>query len=200
MVRSVTGVILAGGSSRRMGTDKSFLDLGGRAVVEWVVGVFEKAFGRVMIITNEPEKYARFGIETRPDVVPDIGTLGGIHAGLFYLEDRAAFFAGSDMPFIEEKLVEHVARVRGDFDAAVPYVKGEYEPLLSVYGKGCLGAVEKKIAAGRRRAVSFFSDINVRLVNQDEVKSLDPKLLSFFNINTPADYRRAQRIAEEWDR
>ncbi len=197
MEGSVTGVILAGGSSRRMGTDKSFLEVGGKALIERVIDVFGSVFSRTIIVTNEPEKYARFGLETRRDVMPGIGTLGGIHAGLFYLVDNAAFFAASDMPFIKRELIEYLVAARGDSDAAVPYFNGYYEPLFAAYSKRCLAAVQKRISSGTQQAISFLNDVNVRLVGEEELLAVDRELLSFFNINTPQDYERAKLIARE---
>jgi molybdopterin-guanine dinucleotide biosynthesis protein A len=183
-----------------MGTDKSFLELGGKALIERVIDVFGSAFSRTIIVTNEPEKYSRFGLEIKRDVVPGVGTLGGIHAGLFYLEDNAAFFAASDMPFIKRELIEYLVAARQDSDAAVPYFNGYYEPLFAVYSKRCLGAVQKRINSGTQQAISFLKDVNVRLVGQEEILAVDGELLSFFNINTPQDYERAKLIAVEKDR
>jgi molybdopterin-guanine dinucleotide biosynthesis protein A len=197
MSGSVTGMILAGGSSRRMGTDKSFLDLGGKPVVERTIEILTGSFDRVLIITNDPDKYARFGLPMRPDIIPGIGVLAGIHAGLSYLKDGAAFFAASDMPFIRPALVEYLVGAFEDTDAVVPYFRGEYEPLLALYSKKCLSAVEKSINARKRRAISFLSNVRVRLVREGELIGVDPDLISFFNINTPEDYERAKRIAEE---
>ena len=92
MPHEITGVILAGGSSHRMGTDKSFLDLGGEPVIAHVIKVMTAAFPRVLLVTNDPDKYARFGLPMTPDIIPGIGTLGGIHAGLSSLKGRRRFF------------------------------------------------------------------------------------------------------------
>lgn len=105
MIESITGVVLAGGASRRMGADKSFLDLGGKPIVRHVIDTLTQLFSRVIIITNDREKYARFGMPTLADIIPGVGTLGGIHAGLHYLRDRAGFFVTSDMPFIKPAVI-----------------------------------------------------------------------------------------------
>jgi len=74
----------------------------------------------VFIITNDPEKYARFGVPTLPDVILGIGTLGGIHAGLHYLKDRADFFVASDIPFIQSAVIDYLIGSFPDIDAVVP--------------------------------------------------------------------------------
>ncbi len=192
----MTGIILAGGSSHRMGTDKSFLDLGGTPVIGHVVKVMTGAFARVLMITNDPDKYARFGLPMKADIISGIGTLGGIHAGLTYIEDDAAFFAASDMPFIRPALIDYLVAAFHDTQAVVPYLNGEYEPLLAIYAKSCLSAVEKTIASRKRRAVGFLSNVRVRIIRNDEFSTVDPDRISIFNINTPDDYERAKRIVE----
>jgi molybdopterin-guanine dinucleotide biosynthesis protein A len=197
MAISITGVILAGGASHRMGTDKSFLDLGGIPVIGHVIKILSMTFGRVLIITNDPDKYARFGLPTRPDIIPGLGVLGGIHAALSHITDDAAFVAASDMPFIKPAVVDHLIGAFQDTDAVVPYLAGEYEPLLAVYSKGCLPAVERTIANHKRRAVDLLPAVRMRAIREDELAAIDPDLVSIFNINTPEDYERAKRIIEE---
>jgi molybdopterin-guanine dinucleotide biosynthesis protein A len=197
MQDSVTGVILAGGSSNRMGTDKSFLDLGGKPIVRRVIDILTESFSRVFIITNDPDRYARFGLPTMPDVITGIGTLGGIHAGLYYLGNNAAFFAASDMPFIRPAVIDYLVAAFHDTDAVVPCLTGKYEPLLAVYSKKCLVAVEKTLSDNKRRPVEFLAGVRTRTVLEDELYPIDPGLISTFNINTPEDYVKAQLIVEE---
>lgn len=199
MPHKITGMILAGGISRRMGTDKSFLDLGGEPVIAHVIQAVTAAFPRVLLITNDPDKYARFGLPMTPDIIPGIGTLGGIHAGLSSLTSGAAFMTASDMPFIRREVMDYLVGAFNDTDAVVPYLRGEYEPLLAVYSKRCLPAIEKTIASRKRRAVDFLKSVRLRTVLDDEFRSVDPGLVSIFNINTPADYARANLIARELD-
>ncbi|MBN2224750.1 MAG: molybdenum cofactor guanylyltransferase [Deltaproteobacteria bacterium] len=200
MTHPKTGIILAGGSSHRMGTDKSFLDLGGVPIIGHVIRVMTSAFPRVLIITNDPDKYARFGLPMKADIISGIGTLGGIHSGLTYLKDSAALFVASDMPFIRPALIDYLVSAFHDTDAVVPYLNGEYEPLLAIYARGCLPAVEKTIASRKRRVVDFLSGIRLRTIRNDEFSLVDPDYLSIFNINTPEDYERAKRIVEVRDR
>jgi molybdenum cofactor guanylyltransferase len=200
MPSTITGIILAGGSSHRMGTDKSLLDLGGKPVIAHVINVMTSAFPRVVLVTNDPDKYARFGLPMTPDIIPNIGTLGGIHAGLSYLKKGAAFFTASDMPFIRRELIDYLVGAFHNTDAVVPYVNGEYEPLLAVYAKRCLSAVEKTIASRKRRAVDFLSNVRLTTIRDDEFHSVDPDFVSIFNINMPEDYIRAQQFVKEQGR
>jgi molybdopterin-guanine dinucleotide biosynthesis protein A len=199
MRKSITGVILAGGASRRMGADKSFLDLGGRPIITHVIDALTERFSRVIIITNDPDKYARFGLPLFPDVIPGIGTLGGIHAGLSHIHDEAAFFVASDMPFVKPEVIDYLVGTFHDTDAVIPCLSGYFEPLLAVYSKRCLTAVERALAEHKRRPVDFLGDVRTRMVLEDELSRIDPESASIFNINTPQDYERAQRRLDEDD-
>lgn len=200
MPHEITGMILAGGSSHRMGTDKSFLDLGGEPVIAHVIKVMTAAFPRVLLVTNDPDKYARFGLPMTPDIIPGIGTLGGIHAGLSSLKAGGAFFTAADMPFIRRALIDYLVNAFHETDAVVPYINGEYEPLLAVYSRRCVTAIEQTIASRKRRAVDFLSSVRLRMIRDDEFRSVDPDFISTFNINTPEDYERARQIVKELGR
>ncbi len=82
----------------------------------------------------------------------------------------------------------------GDYDAVIPEVSGMTQPLHAVYRKRCAVAVEKLIAAGERRAVAIADAVKVRRVGEHALRLLDPGLLTFFNINTPDDYRAAVQM------
>ncbi len=193
----MTGVILAGGESERMGRDKAFLELGEKKVIERVISALSGIVGKIIIVTNDPLKYAAFGLETVRDIYPGVGVLGGIHTGLSYMRGDSGFFCACDMPFINPDLVKYIISKKGRRAAAViPKVGGELEPLFAVYSKKCLVPAEDAIKAGERRIVSFFGKIRVREIPEGELLALDPDLLSFMNLNTPGDLKRANAIIE----
>ncbi|HLX05854.1 MAG TPA: hypothetical protein VKR28_09980, partial [Candidatus Binatus sp.] len=82
-----------------------------------------------------------------------------------------------------------------DFDAVIPEVGGKLQPLHAVYRKQCANAIESLEAGGEKRLTAGASAINARKVSEEEVRKLDPQLTSFFNVNTPEDYRRALELA-----
>ena len=195
-VDRITGIILAGGKSNRMGKDKALIELSGKRLIERVMSSFLEAsiFSRVIIITNDPERYEEFGVETAPDIYPGVGVLGGIHAGLSHTEDEAAFITACDMPLIKPGMIKYVRDSLGDYDAAVPRVRGYMEPLFAVYRKTCLPMIEKAILSGERKILSFFKEISLTEITEDEMRSIDPELTSFFNINSPEDLLGAEGI------
>ncbi|MHB9059304.1 MAG: molybdopterin-guanine dinucleotide biosynthesis protein MobB [Bacillota bacterium] len=191
------GVILAGGRSSRLGRNKAFLDFGGRPLIARVADLLRSLVSEVVIVANEPEPYEPFADRVVSDVVPGLGPLGGIYAGLLAVRGRAALFAGCDLPFTPAALYERLGREVGEADAAVPFAGGEYEPLVAAYARACLPAVEAAMLAGRHRVVSFYSGVRLAVLAEQEVRAFgDPKTL-FLNINSEADYERAMALEPE---
>jgi molybdopterin-guanine dinucleotide biosynthesis protein A len=187
---AVTGVVLAGGSSRRMGRDKAFLELDGRPLIGIVIERMAQVCAQVLVVASDGRGYADLGAAVVEDRFTGVGVLGGLHAGLEAAAYDLVLAVGCDMPFLNRELLRAFTAWVEGFDVAV-LRRGEWvEPLHGAYRRSCLGAMEAAICAEKRRIVSFFSQVRVRYVTPGEVAPLDPHLRSFFNVNTP----------EEWDR
>ena len=118
---AVTGVILAGGRSRRMGRDKALLDLGGRPMLARVAEALGRVCQAVVIVDREPGRYAFLGFPVVVDRRPGFGALSGLHAGLLAMEHPYGIFVACDMPFLDPALLAYMARCaagngRGDMD------------------------------------------------------------------------------------
>jgi molybdopterin-guanine dinucleotide biosynthesis protein A len=197
MVRGVSGVILAGGASRRMGRDKAFLEIGGQPLIARVAGQLRAVCEEVIVAANDGARYAPFGDRCVPDVYPGVGTLGGIHAGLQAAAHDLVLIVACDMPFLKLEVlvwfVELAARTNGAGGADLVILKHEQgvEPLHAVYRKSCLPAIEATIRSGERCAFAFYDQIRVRYVAPEEIAALDPELRSFRNLNTPGQWHEA---------
>lgn len=195
MVEPATGAILAGGKSRRMGTDKCFIrDPSGASVVESIIAKFDRIFPEVLVIANDAEPYERLGVTIQRDVIPDSGSLGGIYTALASAKYGRCFVVACDMPFLNEALIRHMVELPVSYDALVPRLNGETEPIHAIYRKTCIPAIERVLQAGGRRIVDFFDEVKVQYLPREEILALDPEGLSFFNINTPEDLDRAKAI------
>lgn len=183
----MTGVILAGGQSRRMGTDKALLDLQGKPIIQWAVDAISRVCDPVLIVTNSPSQYSFLGLEMVGDLFPGLGAMAGIHAGLFFSKGERAFVAACDMPLLCPELIEHMAELPGRWDVVVPKVGGFLEPLHALYSKRCLGFLENLLLSGARRILDLYSLVRVRVFQEEEMRRLDPDLRSIMNVNTPED-------------
>jgi molybdopterin-guanine dinucleotide biosynthesis protein A len=103
-----TGIILAGGMSRRMGREKATLKLGDKTIIEYVMETVGKVVDEILLITNKPEKYKSLGIPLFTDVLQANGALVGIHAGLVYSQTHYSLILACDMPFVKKGLLEYM--------------------------------------------------------------------------------------------
>lgn len=194
---ALTGAILAGGRSRRMGSDKGLLPFGGRRLIEVVLEALRPLFTDIVIVANRPAAYAAFGVPVVTDRIPDCGPLGGIHAALCASPSRHVFSIACDMPFPNSAVIAHLVSLAPGYDAVVPRSHAGYEPLHAIYGPSCLAAVEAMLRAGRLRADELFAAVRVRRVDAEELSPLDPSGRWSVNVNTPEELEAARRLLEE---
>ena len=191
----ITGVVQAGGKSTRMGgTPKALVELGGRRLIERVVGVVREVVDDVLIVTNTPDLYRFLGLPMVADVFVDHGSLGGIYSGLAAASGDAAFTVACDMPFLSSAVARLVVERAGEADVVVPRAGDQLQTLHAVYGKRCLPAMEARLRAGRFKIVGFFDEVRVLEVPEAEVaRHADPALV-FMNVNTPEELARARAL------
>ena len=189
-----TGIILAGGASRRMGRDKALLPLAGRPMIALVAERLRSVVQEIIIAADDIERYASFADRCVPDRFPGVGTLGGIHAGLSAARGELALVVGCDMPFLDTDLLNWFLEAAEGYDVVVLREGERVEPLHAVYRQSCLLPMEEVIRAGKRRVISYFDRVRVRYVSRAEIASLDPDLGSFRNLNTPEDWLAARRV------
>lgn len=197
----ITGVILAGGKSRRMGQNKALMPLGNEPLIVHVVRQMGLIADELLLITDEPDLYTILKLPTYTDLLPDMGALGGLHTGLTYAANRVVLCVGCDMPLLQPNLLAHLTGLLGDYDAVVPCVESAtrattepayiFQTLAAVYSKRCLPVIEEMLAAGELRVHALYDRIDTRIVQPHEWQAFDPQGLSFFNINTPADFEKA---------
>ena len=200
----LSAAVLAGGMSRRMGTDKALLALRpgdpplAAVVVERVAAVATEVF----VVAKDRPQYARLGVPVVPDRYPDGAALGAIATALAASAHDHCLVVACDMPFLSLPLLRWLAAQPRDYDVLIPHLPGEsrqgpglvYQTLHAIYSRRCLPAIERRLAAGERQVIGFFADVRVRAVDEATVCRLDPDLRSFFNANTPAAAAEARRL------
>ncbi|UCC64300.1 MAG: molybdenum cofactor guanylyltransferase [Anaerolineae bacterium] len=191
----ISGLILAGGQSRRMGANKAFLRVGGRPIIERVIEQVALVSQEILLLTNAPDEYAHLGYPTVPDVFPDQGSLIGIYSGLKAASHPLALVVACDMPFLDASLLRYMISLAPGHDAVVPRTEQGVEPLHALYSQACLPAMEGLLQRNDLKVIAFYSQVRVRYVEQEEIETLDPQHLSFFNVNSPADLQWARRMA-----
>jgi molybdopterin-guanine dinucleotide biosynthesis protein A len=189
----LTVAVMAGGKSSRMGTDKSFVPLLGRPLIEHVL---TKVFGlgnETIIIANKPESYAYLGLPIFGDIYTNLGPLGGLHSAFHNAANPFILVVACDMPWLNRPLLAYLISLRTTADVVVPRWGKYPEPMHAVYRKSCLNAVESNLQAGTLKLISFYGQVAVRFVNRDEIEQFDPEGQSFVNVNTPGDLSLAKK-------
>lgn len=188
------GFITAGGRSSRMGTDKAWLELGGRPLIEHVIAAVAPVTTRVAIIANSPE-YARLGFPVFADSQAGIGPLEAIRTALASADTSRIVLAGCDLPFVTAELFKFLLSVAGRQQAIVPLgADGKLEPLCAIYSSEALPAVTDLIRRDKRKISLLFDQISTRFVEFEELRYLPGAALFFENVNTPEDYERVRAI------
>jgi len=193
----VTGVILAGGQSRRMGQDKAFLPFGRGLLIERVIEVVQQVTADVILITNTPERYQRFGLPMFSDVIAEAGSLGGIYTGLVSAKTPYSLCLACDMPFVKPTFLRFLCRTAAEADVVIPRNADDFQPLCAVYSQVCRDPIRHKIEVGQLKITGFFDQVRVRVIDGDLLTRYDPPDVMFFNANTPEEYAKAQHMFEE---
>lgn len=192
MKQDATGIVLAGGSSRRMGTDKAMLELGGRTSLQRAAeSVSEVCKELVIAAADRPVQHLP---NLSPVWVPDApgaaGPLAGLAAGLAVASYPVTIVVACDMPFLSDRLLRHLLSSAVDCDAVVP-IAGIPQPLHAAYSRDCLPTARAILRLGGRSMRDLLSRLRVKYVAESRCLELDPDGLSAFNMNTTDDYRFA---------
>ncbi len=197
----VTAVVLAGGMSRRLGRNKALEPFEGETLIRRVIGRMRQVSSRIVVVVNNQSRVAELSlpedVRAVVDEYPSSGSLGGIFSGLHAASTEWAVFCACDMPFLDPDLYAMLLSNRAGFDAVVPVLGGRPEPIHAAYSRRCLKPIRSKILADDLKIAGFYDDVAVRYVEEDEIRAIDPRLLSFFNINTESDLRAASALAEK---
>jgi len=191
LVEKATAIIMAGGGSRRMGTDKSMLPIEGRPIIERTCRRLAACFEQVLISANEADKFAFLGFEVVPDKVPEQGPLMGIASALEASTNEINFVVACDIPDIETSYVRRILSeaAGSDADIIVPTTgNGRYEPLFAVYRKSALEAIHKVLSSGGRKISDVFNLCKVRNVDLGA---------SLVNLNTMAEYEEFRKSHDD---
>jgi molybdopterin-guanine dinucleotide biosynthesis protein A len=202
-----SAVILAGGAGSRLGTEKSFLKFGSRSLICWTVEKLQRAADEVVVVARNVNQAASLrrvvrvqGIVFTCDSVFGFGPVAGLESGMRCAKGSLVFATGCDLPFLNvlviEKLFELAEAGAEGYDATVPVRQnGMMEPLHAVYNREkMLRACESAIKRGERRIQAPLRELRVNRIPVDLFRSIDPQLLTFFNINTPKDLEEARRL------
>jgi len=196
LISDVTGVLLAGGKSRRMGQDKRLLSVGEETLYARSLSVLQAIFERVVVVVAQDSPLVPSDAPVLRDVIPHCGSLGGLYTGLKQAGTQWVFAVACDMPFLDPDTIRHVIGLKGEGDVIMAKLQNGFQPMHALYHRNCLPTMESLIRAQDFK-IQLLADhpaLRVRVVMPAELRQLDPQGRSFYNVNTPADLAAARSL------
>jgi molybdopterin-guanine dinucleotide biosynthesis protein A len=195
---------LAGGKSLRLGRVKALERLNTQNLLERTIDCLSTVSRELFVITSQEQfsliTAARLKAKVIVDIFPGKGVLGGIYTGLSNVDSLYSLVVGCDMPFLNRDLLCYLIDVAPNFDVVVPRVDGLLEPLHAVYSRECSGPIKDLIDKDELEISQLFNLVKTRYVDKDEIARFDPQYLSFFNVNTPDDLKKAKDLMGQEER
>ncbi len=197
-----TAIILAGGKSLRMGTNKLLLKINRETIIERVTNICRANFAETIIITNSTQEYKFLNVKMFTDVYKNFGPLSGIHSGLINTKTKSNFIISADMPFITGEIIKHLFKVKSEKEIVLPSSGNKVQPLCGIYSKSCIPIAEKllrkamdgwKTDKKAKTKIKLFDLINAAdtdIIKVDEEPFYHKDL--FFNMNNFNDYTYAK--------
>jgi len=198
VIENVSGVLVAGGKSRRMGSDKRFLELAGKRVFDRTLALLEVLFSENFIVLAEPVPGLQCGTARIVyDRVPNAGSLGGLYTGLLTATHERSFAVACDMPFLDPEVIRFMASFDPSADVVVAEVKGQLQPLHAMYSRRCTPFLRGMADQQDLKIQHLFRDpsLRVSVVRSEDLEGVGSGVASFQNINTPEDLARITRVS-----
>lgn len=199
-IKDITGIILCGGKSSRMQTDKALLKLGDRTVIEILIEKMDHVFDYVLLSANNPTEYAFLQFPIVKDIFVDKGPLGGIHSALSHSNNEKNFIISCDTPLITNEVINYLINNKTDKKIMLPKDEDRIQQLCGIYSKSVLVEIEdifreSKINKNIKGSVhELLERVTTEIVEVNTLKFYDKYL--FANMNTPEDYKKIKSIYE----
>jgi len=198
MIKDITGIILCGGKSSRMLTNKALLKLNVRTVIEIIAETMKSIFSEVLISTNGIDDYKYLNLPLIKDIFTHKGPLAGIHSALKYSSTEKNFIISCDMPLISKEMIKYIASYKSDKKIILPETEGRIQQLCGIYSKSLLPGIEEIILDSEKdrnikgSIYDLIERVSADIVNVESLTFYDKNY--FLNMNTPEDYEQIKKI------
>lgn len=204
MYKNVTGIILSGGKSKRMGENKAFLKLGNESLIEKTANLMKSLFNEVILITNSVEEYSFLKIPIFEDIYKEKGPLGGIHSGLYHSNNDTNLIISCDMPLISEEAIKYLIDYPTEKEVVIYKTDDRLQQMLVRYNKSVIPQAEKLLRGENleimknRNQFSLYNlldNVSVEIIDAVEFEFYNDRL--FYNVNRPDEYQNILKIIDE---
>ena len=196
----ITGIVLGGGQSRRMGCDKRRLQWEGEPFLDRVCRVMTALFYEVIVVTAEKDyDCSHLPVRLVTDKIPRKGSLGGLYTGLMEAKNPVVFVVACDMPFLQKECISRICLFSAIDDVLVVKLSSGIQPLHARYSKRCVPLIERMIQIEDLKIQNLVahSSLKVGIIEESVFDDIDPYRWSFMNINTPADLEFARKTCSQ---
>jgi len=191
-INNCTAVVLTGGESKRMGSDKASVVLAGKSLLGHVLAQLKPLFADILISVREQRLDIAY-----PQIVDGSkqrGPMVGINAALEAVKTDWVFVIACDMPFVFTGLIQHLAGLRSQHDAVLPFAFDRPQPLFGFYHKTCLPLMEARMKQGQRSMIRLLDDLDTCLLSEKQVKAIDPELKSLLSLDSLEDVKKVESV------
>jgi molybdopterin-guanine dinucleotide biosynthesis protein A len=186
-LREISAYIIAGGQSKRFGSDKARYRFMGKELILHVYDLISRIFENIILVSHSDMEDLLPGVERIEDLIPDLGPIGGIHTALVHSDNPIIFAVACDMPFLNADFIRFMTGFIDDHDVVIPGDGDKLEPLHALYSTKCKKEVERVIEEGGKRIVTIFENQNVKIIGSREMAGFSNSEKMFFNINSLED-------------
>jgi molybdopterin-guanine dinucleotide biosynthesis protein A len=192
---TITAIILVGGESTRMGTNKALLQLNGKTLIEHTIELMQNCFQKVILVTNQHEQFQFMNINCYEDIYKDCGPLAGIHSGLFHSTTENNFVIACDYPYITREVINILIQKQTEKQITIPAIGKKIHPLCGIYSRSCLPAIEKILSSKneikRHTSVMALIDaLGAEVIELNTFFSNECLEKTFLNLNTHQELKK----------
>jgi molybdopterin-guanine dinucleotide biosynthesis protein A len=192
----MNAILLAGGDSRRFGCqDKALASWRGDVLIKIIADKLNQVFSQVYVVVDDSDSYSFLApeVELITDLIPDKGPLGGLYTGLTHSSSEYNYLAACDMPLIPVDYLQFLHQKKLDYEVLLPKYSGYLEPLAGIYNRSCLPAVKNQLDQDNLKVTSFFPEVTVKTITEEELLQFGSPKRLFFNINYRCDLNNIAR-------
>ena len=187
---NITGIILAGGKSSRMGSEKGLIQYQGKAMIVYAIELLKPLCNELLISANS-DAYHHLGYRVVADEIPEAGPMGGIYSCMKQAKNEVCLVLSCDMPLMQYQALAAILQNIAGFDAVLPLHGDDYyEPLCAAYRKSLIPEFEKRIRKGSFKMLDLIKNCNTNILAVAENSKLNPSL--FYNINSKKDLKQLE--------
>jgi|TARA_B100001964_G_C14130895_1_gene552825 molybdopterin-guanine dinucleotide biosynthesis protein A len=199
ITKNLSGIILAGGLSRRLGRNKAVENFNNKPLLSIVYDSIKPFVNEIIIIVNNKQRQVELSFLKNANFATDeynnSGSLGGIYTGLSNANNEKAIVVACDMPFISPSIISlMISKIKSSDDIIIPETEGFKHSTHAIYSKSCIEIIKKNLDDNNLKISNIFNMCKTKIISENEIYATEPCTKSFFNINNEMDLTKAKKL------